>query len=159
MTAVYLLTGSNMGDSQANLSTTIMHIRQRVGEVVKISCLYKTEPWGNKDQQVFLNQVMEVHTELSPQELLKTILGIEHEMGRNRDIKWGPRVIDIDILFFGDRIINESELTIPHPFLHERRFTLVPLVEIAPHLQHPVFHKTIAQLLEECADKGVVEKL
>lgn len=156
---VFLLTGSNIGDSEGLLRQASNLLAERVGAVVKQSSFYRTEPWGNKDQQPFLNQVLQVETNLEPLTLLGTTLGIEKEMGRNRQEKWGPRTIDIDILFYDDETINEPQLVIPHPFLHERRFTLEPLNEIAPHLQHPVLHHDVAYLLKVCADEGVVEKL
>ena len=102
---------------------------------------------------------MKVETELAANQLLKTILGIETKMGRNRNIKWEPRIIDIDILFYDEEIIDEEDLKIPHPLLHERRFTLVPLNEIASTYIHPKLKKTISQLLENCIDTGIVEKL
>ncbi len=159
MHIIYLLTGSNIGDSGANLQAASKYIHQQIGKVIAVSHVYQTEPWGNKDQQVFLNQVLKVETELAANQLLKTILGIETKMGRNRNIKWEPRIIDIDILFYDEEIIDEEDLKIPHPLLHERRFTLVPLNEIASTYIHPKLKKTISQLLENCIDTGIVEKL
>ena len=127
MHTVYLLTGSNIGDSELNLLNASKFIQNQIGKVIASSHVYKTEPWGNKDQQLFLNQVLKVETELEPHQLLKTILEIENSMGRNRKIKWEPRIIDIDILFFNDEIIDQENLQIPHPLIHERRFTLIPL--------------------------------
>jgi 2-amino-4-hydroxy-6-hydroxymethyldihydropteridine diphosphokinase len=159
MHKIFLLTGSNIGDSGANLQTASKFIHQQIGKVVAVSQVYKTEPWGNKNQQVFLNQVLKIETNLSPQLLMHTILQIENAMGRNRKVKWEPRIIDIDILFFDDEIIDEEDLQIPHPLLHERRFTLVPLNEIASDFIHPKLKKTIQQLLTNCTDNGIVEKL
>ncbi len=156
MNTIYLLLGSNIGDSRYHLDTAISFIRSRVGTIVQQSSIYKTEPWGNKEQQDFLNQVLEVHTLLEPEEVLRQLLVIEQEMGRERMEKWGPRVIDIDILFYADSVMQTQRLTIPHPFLHERRFTLLPLDEIAPNFIHPVLHKTINELLSQCADGSVV---
>jgi 2-amino-4-hydroxy-6-hydroxymethyldihydropteridine diphosphokinase len=155
----YLLTGSNIGDSQAHLLEALKHIEEQIGEVLAVSSVYKTEPWGNKNQQDFLNQVLEVHSSLHPEVVLDRILAIEQLMGRNREVKWEPRVIDIDILFARDQQIQTPELQIPHPLLHERRFTLLPLSEIAPELVHPVFHKSILELLADCPDTGLVVKL
>jgi 2-amino-4-hydroxy-6-hydroxymethyldihydropteridine diphosphokinase len=159
MHIIYLLTGSNIGDSGANLQAASKYIHQQIGKVVTVSNVYQTEPWGNKDQQVFLNQVLKVETQLAANQLLKTILGIETTMGRNRNIKWEPRIIDIDILFYDEEIIEEEDLKVPHPLVHERRFTLVPLNEIASSFIHPKLNKSISQLLKICADKGIVEKL
>ncbi|MFI5220950.1 MAG: 2-amino-4-hydroxy-6-hydroxymethyldihydropteridine diphosphokinase [Bacteroidia bacterium] len=159
MHTTYLLTGSNMGDSLANLNRARLIIEKKVGEIKKISSVYKTEPWGNRDQQSFFNEVLKVHTELEPDSLLKTILEIEKEMGRSRNIKWEPRIIDIDILFFDDLISDSIDLKIPHPLLQERRFTLVPMNEVASEFIHPVFKKSISRLLSECSDTGNVEKL
>jgi len=159
MHTIYLLTGSNIGDSELNLLNASKFIHQQIGKVVAASHVYKTEPWGNKDQQAFLNQVLKVETELNAYQLIKSILGIENKMGRNRNIKWEPRIIDIDILFFDNEIIDEENLKIPHPLLHERRFTLVPLNEIASNLVHPVFQKKVVVLLQNCIDTGIVEKL
>ena len=159
MHTIYLLTGSNIGDSEANLLSASKSIHQQIGRTIAVSHVYQTEPWGNKDQQVFLNQVLKIETQLDPKQLLKTILEIENQMGRNRKIKWEPRIIDIDILFYDDQIINEEDLQVPHPLLHERRFTLIPLNEIASDFIHPKLHKSIKQLLEICEDNGIVEKL
>lgn len=159
MHTVYLLTGSNIGDSYTHLMQARKSIALRAGEVIKASSVYKTEPWGNKNQQDFLNQVLQVNTELEPLDLLRTVLGIEQEMGRNREEKWGPRIIDIDILFYDTLIIDSEELRVPHPYLHERRFTLLPLHEIAPELVHPKIKQPVSVLLANCPDTSVVEKM
>jgi 2-amino-4-hydroxy-6-hydroxymethyldihydropteridine diphosphokinase len=159
MHTVYLLTGSNIGDSYTHLMQARKAIALQAGEVIIASSVYKTEPWGNKDQQDFLNQVLQVNTELEPLDLLRTVLGIEQEMGRDRKEKWGPRIIDIDILFYDNMMLESEELHVPHPYLHERRFTLLPLNEIAPDLIHPVFKRTISILLAQCPDHSVVEKM
>lgn len=156
---VYLLTGSNVGDSSALLNEAKLAIQKQVGEIEAASHLYKTAPWGNTNQQDFLNQVLAVNTDLSATDVLKTILNIELHMGRIREEKWAPRTIDIDILFFNDEIIQQENLVVPHPLLHQRRFTLVPLAEIAPDYVHPTLHQTNTQLLQQCADDSVVEKL
>lgn len=159
MHTVYLLTGSNIGDSRNNLQQAARLISEQIGMVSTASSLYSTEPWGRKDQQGFLNQALQVHTALEPQELMRTILGIEAQLGRKRKEKWEPRIIDIDILLYDDLIMDAQDLHIPHPLMQERRFALEPLNELAPSLQHPVFHKSMAQLLAECPDTGAVEKL
>jgi 2-amino-4-hydroxy-6-hydroxymethyldihydropteridine diphosphokinase len=159
MNTIYLLTGSNIGDSLGHLNQAIRFIQNQVGRIVQQSSVYKTEPWGNKNQQDFLNQVLAVETNLTAGEVLHSILSIEHEMGRNRHQKWEPRIIDIDILFYGSEIMNDPNLVIPHPLLHERKFTLLPLNEIAPLWVHPVFNQTIEHLLQICQDMGKVEKV
>lgn len=159
MHTVYLLTGSNIGDSTANLLNASILIHQRIGKIVDASSVYKTEPWGNKQQQDFLNQVLKVETMLSANEVMQNIFEAEKEMGRTRIHKWEPRIIDIDILFFDTIVINETHLKIPHPLLQNRMFTLIPLNELSPKLNHPVLNKSISQLLNECTDKGIVEKL
>ena len=159
MRKIFLLTGSNIGNSQTHLEYAIKKISSAVGLIAQHSSVYKTEPWGNTNQQDFLNQVLEVETELQPFEVLKTILTIETEMGRNRIHKWEPRIIDIDLLFYADDIINSHELVVPHPLLHQRRFTLLPLAEIAANVVHPIFNKTVSELLINCTDTSLVEKM
>jgi 2-amino-4-hydroxy-6-hydroxymethyldihydropteridine diphosphokinase len=156
---VYLLTGSNVGDSLALLNTAIKHINTQVGKVIQQSSIYKTAPWGNVNQQHFYNQVLLVQTTLSAHQVLQTILQIELDMGRVRELKWAPRTIDIDILFYDNLVMDEDDLTVPHPLLHLRKFTLQPMVELAANLVHPKLHATISQLLVSCPDTGLVEKL
>ena len=156
---IYLLTGSNIGNSQAYLQIAIEKITVALGSITKQSSIYITEPWGNTNQQDFLNQVLEVETALTAHEVLTIILAIETEMGRNRLHKWEPRMIDIDLLFYADEIIESDELVVPHPLLHLRRFTLLPFVEIAPNWMHPKFNKTIVELLIDCTDTSLVEKM
>ncbi|AMS28154.1 2-amino-4-hydroxy-6-hydroxymethyldihydropteridine pyrophosphokinase [Bacteroidetes bacterium UKL13-3] len=156
MENLFLLTGSNIGNSAQHLQQAKQFINERIGITVKSSSVYKTEPWGKKDQQDFLNQVLLVQTKLLAEDALIQLLQIEKEMGRNRLQKWEPRIIDIDILFYGDRIINTEKLIVPHPLLHERRFTLLPLAEIAAGYMHPVLHKTIEELLQSCNDTSAV---
>ncbi len=159
MAKVYLLTGSNEGLSIELLAQASSLIHQQVGEVQLKSSIYKTAPWGNTNQQDFLNQVLLVETTLNPTEVLHTILGIEANMGRVRHHKWAPRTIDIDVLFYDQLVLQETDLSIPHPLLHERRFTLIPLAEIAPELIHPTLKLSIKMLLANCKDNSTVEKL
>lgn len=154
-----LLTGSNVGDSLANLQTAARYIAAEVGSIQKQSSVYKTAPWGNTKQQDFLNQVLWVDTEKSAREALVLVLAIEQKMGRVREQKWAPRTIDIDILFYDDAIIQESDLQVPHPLLHLRKFTLQPLLELDPNFIHPLFKQSIAQLSNACPDESLVEKL
>ncbi len=159
MNKAYLLTGGNMGNRQENLATANESIEQQCGDIINASSLYETAAWGKNDQPSFLNQVLEIQTSLSPRQLLKKILYIEKQIGRVRKEKYGPRVIDIDILLFNDEIYNYPSLKIPHPELQNRRFALVPLAEIAPENVHPVFKKTITELLAICPDKLTVKKI
>ena len=152
MNKTYLLLGSNMGDSRLQLSAAIKNISMVIGEILDSSSLYSTKAWGNTDQPDFLNQVIVVHTSLAAQEVLSTILEIESRMGRVRTIKNAPRVIDIDILFFNEEIINQNNLKIPHPEIENRRFVLVPLNQLAPHFQHPVSKENMQTLLLNCPD-------
>lgn len=153
---LYLLLGANLGDRVTTLRRAVDLIGERVGLVVQASGLYETAPWGVTDQPAFLNQVLAVDTGLTPQAVLTQTQAIEEQLGRVRHEKWGARVIDVDILYYDDLVIQSATLTIPHPFLHERRFTLVPLAEIAPEFLHPVLQKTTHDLLATCTDDSDV---
>jgi len=148
---VWILMGSNLGDRSANLLKAI-ELFQNAGEIIQMSSIYETEAWGINDQPAFLNQVILIMTELSPKEMLKLCHDAENKIGRVRDRKWGERIIDADILYFNKEIIKESDLVIPHPGIAERRFTLVPLAEMATGFVHPVLKKTNSQLLDDCND-------
>ena len=156
MNTAYLLLGTNLGERKQNLFSAISFLEKKVGSILKRSSIYETEPWGKKNQSDFLNMAVEIYTHLSANALLAAILSIEKQMGRERSEKWGERIIDIDILLFNQEVISEPNLTVPHPFLHERKFTLVPLNEIIPGFLHPVLQKTVAALLEICNDKGKI---
>lgn len=149
----YLLLGTNLGDRKKNLSTARNFIEQNIGAIKSASSIYQTAAWGKSDQPAFLNQAIEVKSALPPLQLLKEILDIERIMGRVRTIKWSERLIDIDIIFFGNAVINSKELTVPHPQLQARRFALVPLSEIAPQFIHPIWNVTVSELLEQCPDE------
>ena len=158
LTTIYLLLGSNLGDRALLMRTAANEIGDRIGNVPHSSALYETAPWGGIEQPAFLNQVLEVNTVLAPEEVLRIILEIEHESGRVRYERWGARHLDIDILYFGQTVMDTPRLTVPHPRLHERRFTMVPLAEIAPDFVHPVLEKTNAELLEVCIDEEEVSR-
>ena len=159
MSTAYLLIGGNLGEREQNLSKAIALINVQCGPVVKTSSLYETAAWGVTDQPSFLNQALEVSTSWNAKQLMRKILRIEKLMGRVRKEKFGPRIIDIDILFFNDEIHDLRFLKIPHPQLQNRRFVLVPLAEINSELEHPVLKKTIAELLEECPDNLEVKRI
>ena len=159
MNTAYLLLGSNQGNREQYLLNAKAQLEKNGCYMTAISSRYQTAAWGMENQPNFLNQVIAIKTRLEPEELLQLILHIEKLYGRERTIKWGPRTLDIDILFFGDTIIQTPLLTIPHPGIAERRFTLLPLCELAPTFIHPILHKTMQQLLDECPDILPVQKL
>ena len=159
MNSAYLILGSNIGNSWEILAKANDLIKSEAGEIIKKSSVYESAAWGNKNQPNFLNQALCVSTKLSAIALLKTLLVIEQQLGRVRDgSKWMARSIDIDILFYNADIISTEELKIPHPYIHERRFVLLPLQEIAGEFIHPQHKKSIAKLLVECPDKLEVVK-
>lgn len=149
-----LILGGNLGDRRRVLADTAVMIGEQAGIIEQASVVYETEPWGFEHENAFLNQVVLIKTSLEPFLLLDTILAIEKRMGRKRiSAGYEARLIDIDVLFYEDRIIRSQRLTIPHPHLHRRRFTLVPLAEIAPGWVHPIMNKTLRELLNICSDK------
>ena len=155
----FLLLGANLGDRKSNLEKAAHWIEKRIGFIKAKSALYETKPWGKPDQPDFLNQVLLLETDQSPGHLLKTALTIEHEMGRIRKEKWGARLIDIDLLYVGNQIVHSEALTLPHPGIAHRRFVLEPLAELAPDFIHPVLNKSHLQLLTECVDTLIVNRI
>jgi 2-amino-4-hydroxy-6-hydroxymethyldihydropteridine diphosphokinase len=151
----YISLGSNLGNRSENIQQAIdyLYACPQV-KILKISSLYKTEPWGVKKQPEFLNAVIKLQTDLGPESLHRYLQEIEYKLHRKRDKKWGPRTIDLDILFFGKILIDEEDLKVPHPEIADRAFVLIPLAEIAPKLYHPVLKKTIATLLSELKSRA-----
>jgi 2-amino-4-hydroxy-6-hydroxymethyldihydropteridine diphosphokinase len=150
-----ILSGSNLGDSMAHLHFALESI-SNLGTILKTSSFYKSSPYGNPDQSEFLNHVIEIQTNLKPEELLQHTQYIEQLLGRTRTIHWGPRTLDLDILYYDNHIFSSPSLTIPHPDLHNRRFTLMPLCEILPNFMHPTIQQSHQQLLNNCQDQGNV---
>ena len=160
MIKLYLLLGGNLGDKSQVFKETTKLINEKVGKITRQSHIYETEPWGFESSDLFWNQVLELAVLISPQEVLNSTQQIEHQLGRTRAAQhYDSRIIDIDILFYGDQIISLENLTIPHPRIQDRKFALMPLNEIAPDLIHPVLQKSISQLLLECPDQLRVEKV
>jgi 2-amino-4-hydroxy-6-hydroxymethyldihydropteridine diphosphokinase len=156
---VYLSLGSNLGDRRANLETAIARLGE-LGEVKAVSSIYETEPVEFAGQPWFLNCAVALETEMMPRRLLRCVLAIEQAMGRRRIHPKGPRTIDIDILLFGNSVVDTGELTIPHPALHQRRFVLEPLSEIAADIRHPVLKQTIRELRDAPRQgEGAIRKL
>ncbi len=152
---IYLALGSNLGDRLGNLDAALAALAPQV-RVLATSPIYETPPWGYADQPAFLNQVAEVETDLDPWELLLYLKRIEKQLGRQPSVRNGPRLIDLDILFFSDRIIDLPGIAIPHPRLHERAFVLVPLADLAPNFRHPLLCRKVRQLLAKVDTTGIV---
>ncbi len=158
MEKVVLHLGSNMGDRAHNLDRAISYIQQTIGTITRLSSVFITEAWGVVDQPDFLNQVVVLDTMLSPENLIQTVQKIETIIGKEKEFHWGPRYIDIDVLFFGSQIINKKHLRVPHPEIQYRNFVLVPLNEIEPDFIHPVLNKSIDNLTKSCDDTLSVAK-
>ncbi|MBZ1326047.1 2-amino-4-hydroxy-6-hydroxymethyldihydropteridine diphosphokinase [Aquirufa sp. 15D-MOB] len=156
---MYLSLGGNLGNTLEIFKNVYPILEKKIGPILHFSSIYQTKAWGNTQQADFLNQVLELNTELNPQELIAQLLNIESELGRVRKQQWEARIIDLDILFYGNQIIQESNLQIPHPFLPQRKFVLIPLAEIAPNLIHPILKKSIDNLVIDCPDSSEVKKL
>jgi len=152
MSNLYLSIGTNLGDRQSNLKTAITLIGRRMGTVQAVSKVVETEPWGFQSPNTFLNQALQVTTDMNPVDALKAAQAIEREMGRaskSHNSMYADRLIDIDLIFFDDQVIELPGLKIPHPLMHKRQFVLEPLSEIAPEIVHPLLHKTVREMFEE----------
>ncbi len=159
MNTVYILTGGNLGNKNVNLQKAKEYLERETGNIIASSSIYETAAWGNNNQPNFYNQVHIIETKFSVEILMKKILRIEEKMGRVRTEKNAARLIDIDILFFNDNVINKNNLVIPHAEISTRRFVLTPLNELSPQLIHPVLHKTVSELLATCKDNLEVKLL
>lgn len=151
--------GSNIGNREENLSACLRLLNIHCGEIINTSGLYATEAWGMKDQPEFLNQAIQLKTFQSPEEILKNIQKIECIIGKDKEFHWGPRRIDIDIIFYGSEIIETDSLKVPHPRMQDRAFVLFPLMDIIPEFIHPVFKTSVRKLLEECKDTSYAYKI
>lgn len=148
----YLSTGANKGNRAEALGEARRQISARAGHLTAVSPIYETAAWGLEEQPAFLNQVLALQTDLHPEELLQTLLQIERDMGRERRLRWGPRLIDIDILSIDDLVWNSPSLSLPHPHLQDRNFVLYPLAVLCPDWEHPLLQKDVGTLLAECKD-------
>jgi 2-amino-4-hydroxy-6-hydroxymethyldihydropteridine diphosphokinase len=158
MNIVYLQLGSNLGDRKQLLQDAILAIEKRVGSLVDKSKVFESTPWRVEGQENYLNQIIKVKTILPAEDVLNIVLDIEKQLGRVRIEKWGERLIDIDIIFYNDDIIETSNLCVPHKHMHERMFVLVPLNDLSPDLLHPIYNKTIKELIEVCRDTELVQE-
>ena len=158
MNIVFLQLGSNLGNRELLLQDAVLAIEDRVGPVVEKSRIYESTPWRVEGQENYLNLIVKVKTELMADDVLSTILDIEQKLGRIRIEKWGERLIDIDIIFYNDEIIETPQLCVPHKHMHERMFVLTPLDNIAPDMVHPKYNKTVEDLLKECTDTQLVKE-
>ncbi len=158
MNTIFLQLGSNMGERKEFLQSAIVLIVEEIGAIQKKSKVYESVPWGVDGQNNYLNQVLEIKSRFLVEEVLEKVLQIEDKIGRIRNEKWGERIIDIDILFFNDMVIEKEGLCVPHIHLHKRNFVLLPLQEIAPEFIHPKNQKTISELKQECRDSEKVEE-
>jgi 2-amino-4-hydroxy-6-hydroxymethyldihydropteridine diphosphokinase len=151
---VYIALGTNLGNRLANLRAAIQAMPPEI-QVLAESHVYETPPWGYEEQPAFLNMVIKAETKLEPEPLLKRLKQLEVELGREQNFRWGPRLIDLDILFYDDLVLDSPPLVIPHPRLHERAFVLVPLADIAPNYIHPVLDRPVRELLAQVNAEGI----
>ena len=158
MSLVYLQLGSNIGNRINLLHTAILEIEKHIGIIINMSNIYESSPWGVDKQSNYLNQILLVETNCTVKSVLVNALKIENIIGRKRDVKWSARVIDIDIIFFNNAIVESPELCVPHKYMHKRNFVLIPLNEIASKYIHPIYKKNVETLLDECQDLGKVTK-
>ncbi len=154
---IFLGLGSNQGDRELNLKNSIKLLNSKAGKVLNTSRIYESEPWGVKNQNYFLNQVIEIETHIDPIDLLNICKNIEYDMGRNPEIRWGKRVIDIDILYYQSRVINQKKLIIPHKLMQERKFVMIPLNDLNENHLHPILKITNKEILNNCIDSCKVK--
>lgn len=156
---VFIALGSNLGDRFYYIQQALLAIDERLGPIVQCSSLYESEAWGDKDQQNFYNAVCEIHGKINALALLRELQIIEREQGKRKERTWGPRTLDLDIIYYGKKIIVEKDLIIPHPNMYLRNFVLQPLAEIAPEFIHPLMKKKTKSLLRECPDQTKIERI
>jgi 2-amino-4-hydroxy-6-hydroxymethyldihydropteridine diphosphokinase len=157
MNRIFLSLGSNLGDRRNNLERAVILLEEQAGHIEARSAIYETEPWGFSSDKSFYNQAVELNSSQDPIHLLKILHDIERICGRRQKaVRYAPRTVDLDILFFNNCIIKTPDLVLPHPTLHLRRFVLIPLAEIAPHVIHPVLNRSIEQLRKSCTDQSAV---
>ena len=160
MASLFLLLGGNLGNKERIFASARIRLEEELGNIIQMSSVYETEPWGFQSEYLFWNQIILIETEWTPVQVLKKTKAIEQELGRVRKAeRYSSRVIDIDLLFYDDLVFHEAQLELPHPRIIDRRFVLEPLAEIAPDMLHPVFRQTIIELLENCSDTLKVKKL
>jgi len=159
MELLFLSLGSNLGNCIRNINNTYSLVEVKIGKIISSSSIFETEPWGFINENYFLNQVLMLNTELNPHDILIKIEEIERQLGRIRNLKsYESRIIDIDILFYGNLIMSSKKLTIPHPLIAARKFVMVPLAELAPYWEHPLTKETMKQMLADCTDNSKVKK-
>lgn len=149
---VFISLGGNLGNTLEIFKNSYLEIEKKIGPIRIFSKIYQTAAWGKTDQADFLNQVISLETDLDPEKIMSELLAIELFFGRRRDEIWGPRILDLDILFVGNKLVQSENLDIPHPQIAHRRFVLIPMVEIAPNFFHPVLQRTMSELLQQTSD-------